>query len=59
MVLNLCRDSNFDSIPSYVIQRTGRSESDNIDLSYWQVKEFKKQIPKGALMSKEFVNAYG
>ena len=35
MVLNMCRDSTFDTIPSYSIQRSIEESDKSIDLSYW------------------------
>lgn len=35
MVLNLCRDSKFDSIPSFSLKKGLNEQTENIDLTYW------------------------
>ena len=59
MTLNLCRDTKFDSIPSFGLKQKDSQQSEHLDLSYWQIKEVKKQLPKASLMMTEFANDYG
>lgn len=59
MTLNLCRDAKFDSIPSFGLKQKDSQQSEHLDLSYWQIKEVKKQLPKASLMMTEFANDYG
>jgi hypothetical protein len=54
MTLNLSRDRHFDAIPSF-----GIKHDEAKDLTYWQLKELKKQLPKASLMMTEFANDYG
>lgn len=54
MALNLSRDRHFDALPSF-----GIKHDEAKDLTYWQLKEIKKQLPKASLMMTEFANDYG
>jgi len=59
MVLNLCRDCFFDKIPSFGLKKGFAEQSEHLDLSYWQMKEVQKQLPKASLVMTEFANTYG
>ena len=62
MILNLVRDVQFDTLPSYSI--ANYEESRKMDISYFELKELQKTMGKHAVdgqaqLSSEFVNEYG
>jgi hypothetical protein len=59
MVLNLCRDEHFDQIPSFGLKEKLSETTGQLDLTYYQIKELRAQLPKAALMTTEFGNNYG
>lgn len=59
MVLNMCRDEKFDLIPSFGLKNEQRKSDEHLDLTYWQMKELRNQLPKASLMTMEFANCYG
>ena len=55
MLQNLTRDRDFDTLPSFGVKR----DDEDMDLTYYQLKEFKKSLGKAAMLSSEYANEYG
>lgn len=51
----MVRDENFDAVPSFSIKRG----DEDLDLTYYQLKELKASLPKTAIYANEFANCYG
>lgn len=55
MLQNLARDKNFDTVPSFGLKRG----DEDMDLTYYQLKEFKKSLGSAAMLTAEYANCYG